>query len=174
MNPLAPAGQPPETMKDTATPLANRHRLEARQAQFAKDRTVPFPFWSDGEGLRPQPPAWAMGAAMPARVGGGEMVAGMGQFVQQGNLQQFDFLAHLQTDAERFGAAVEIAAKQANSMTRANREAAEPIDQEPGRPVLQLRTDPAHKGLPDLEVAGHRLHRFHHLQSFCAPGLVNL
>lgn len=72
---------------------------------------MPFPFRGDGECPGPQVPAGAMGTAMPARIRCGQVIAGVGQFMQQGNPQQFDFLTHLQTDAQRVGPAVGIASQ---------------------------------------------------------------
>jgi len=88
MQPLLTTWQPPQAVKDAAAFFADRHRLEAGRPQRAESCTARRPFGGNAKSLGPLLPARSVGAAMPFRVGGGEVLAGMGQFMEQGHLEQ--------------------------------------------------------------------------------------
>ena len=151
MHPTAPARQPPEPSKHAATALAYRHRLEAGPPQLGQGRTVPGAHWIDAEGGGPLLPARPMRTAVTVRVGGGQVVTGMRQFVQQGHGQQSGFLTWLQTDAVRFGAVVQVGAEQADGMRRTHRQEAETIEQLAGGITRLALPNPGGDSLPDLK-----------------------
>jgi hypothetical protein len=75
----------------------------------------------------------------------------MGQFVQQGHGQQSGFLTWLQTDADWFGAVVQVGAEQADGMRSIHRQDAETIEQLAGGITRQALPNSGGNPLPDLK-----------------------
>ena len=96
-----------------------------------------------------------MCTAVTARVGGGQVVTGMGQFVQQGHGQQSGFLTWLQTDADWFGAVVQVGAEQADGMRSTHRQDAETFEQLAGGITSQALPNPGGNPLPDFKLYRH-------------------
>jgi hypothetical protein len=90
--------------------------------------------------------------AVAERVGGGQVVTGVGQFMQQGHGQQSGFLPWLQADTDRFGAAVQVGAEQADGTGGSHRQIAETIEQLDGGIICQALSNPGGHPLPHLKL----------------------
>ena len=84
----------------------------------------------------------------------GQVVTGVGQFVQQGDTQQSGFLARLQANTDRFRPAVYIGAEQTDCMARPHRQAPHPVYQVSFSVGIEPGSDALHEGVPDFEITG--------------------
>lgn len=88
---------------------------------------------------------------MPARLGGSQVFAGVGQLVQQRRPHLRRLLQRLQSDVQRFAATMDITAEQSGSPTWLDRQDPEPTDECIGPGLIKTGEDPCDKGIPDTE-----------------------
>jgi len=130
-------GEASESLDFYAAALAEGNRLESLPLQPFEFRAVAGALRVDAERNGPGFPLRPVGApvALPRLVD--QVIAGMGQFMQQGFPLLLRRLPELQTDAAGLAGAGDIAAEAAQGIARADRQREQPVEQAPALPLRE-------------------------------------